>query len=71
MPAGGGHVTIEICDVNGRLVRTLVDGYRPEGERSAVWDGTDEAGNPMATGVYFYRMRAGEVEEGRKMLLLK
>jgi len=71
VPAGGGHVTIEIYDVAGRLVNTLVDEVKAEGERTVAWDGTDEAGQQMATGVYFYRMVAGEVESSRKMLLLK
>ena len=71
MPSGGGHVRIEIFDVNGRLVRTLVDGFRPEGERSVTWDGLSESGEQMAAGVYFYRMTAPGVESSRKMILLK
>ncbi len=71
VPAGGGHVTIEIYDVAGRLVRTLVDEPKAEGEKSVEWDGRDGSGNQMATGVYFYRMAAPGVEASRKMLLLK
>ena len=71
VPAGGGHVAIEIYDVAGRLVRTLVDGFEAEGEQSVVWDGTDTDGKQMATGVYFYRMNAEGVESSKKMLLLK
>ncbi len=71
VPAGGGHVTIEIYDVAGRLVTTLVDGFEPEGEQSVVWDGKDTDGKQMATGVYFYRMNAEDIESSKKMLLLK
>jgi hypothetical protein len=71
MPAGGGHVRIDIFDVTGRLVRTLVDGFRPEGGQTVTWDGVGADGEQMATGVYFYRMTAPGVESGRKMLLLK
>ncbi len=71
VPAGGGHVTIEIYDVAGRLVTTLVDGLEPEGEQSVVWDGKDTDGKQMATGVYFYRMNAEDIESSKKMLLLK
>ncbi len=71
VPAGGARVTIEVFDVNGRLVTTLIDGHEPEGARTVTWDGTDINGDQMATGVYFYRMTAGEAESMRKMLLLK
>jgi len=71
VPAGGGHVAIEIYDVAGRLIATLVDGFEAEGEQSIVWDGLDADGKQMATGVYFYRMNAEGVESSRKMLLLK
>jgi len=71
VPAGGAHVTIEIFDVSGRLVTTLVDGFEEEGARTVTWDGTDSNGDAMATGVYFYRMTAGEEMSTRKMMLLK
>jgi hypothetical protein len=71
VPAGGGHVTIEVIDVAGRVVRRLVDDHRTEGEHAAVWDGRDEKGRELASGVYFYRMTAPNTEITRKMLLLK
>ncbi len=71
VPAGGGHVTIEVFDVKGRLVTTLVDGPEPEGARTVTWNGTDVNGDEMATGVYFYRMTAGDETSTKKMLLLK
>jgi len=71
VPAAGGHVTIEVYDVNGRHVRTLVDEYQGAGTRSVEWNGTDDSGTQMATGVYFYRMAGPGIEASRKMLLLK
>lgn len=71
VPVSGGHVTIGIYDVAGRLVRVLVDDVQSEGPKSVEWDGCDEAGKRMASGVYFYRMAAPGVESSRKMLLLK
>jgi hypothetical protein len=71
VPAGGSHVAIEIFDVSGRLVATLVDEPQLEGRRSVSWHGVDEAGRELPSGVYFYRMTAGEYAETRKMLLLK
>jgi hypothetical protein len=70
-PVGGGHVTLEVIDVAGRVVRTLVDGYRGEGEHGATWNGRDEAGREVASGVYFCRLTAPDTELTRKMLLLK
>jgi len=71
VPAGGGHVEVQIVDVSGRLVRTLVDGSQTEGPKSIDWDGRDDAGRQVATGVYFYRLVAPGIEESKKMLLLK
>jgi len=71
VPDGGGHVMVEVYDVSGRHVRTLVDEFQTAGERSVEWDGRDDGGAPMASGVYFYRLSAPGIEESRKMLLLK
>ncbi|MBM3307716.1 MAG: hypothetical protein FJY74_05270 [Candidatus Eisenbacteria bacterium] len=71
VPAGGGRVTLEVFDVSGRLVRTLVDGFVSEGVRSASWDGRDGEGKEVGSGVYFCRMKAGETEQTVKMTLLK
>jgi hypothetical protein len=71
VPSGGGNVALRIYDVRGRLVRTLVDGTRTAGEKSVVWDGRNSRGARVATGVYFYRMRAPGYEKTRKMILLQ
>jgi hypothetical protein len=66
-----GTVEISIYDVRGRLVRTLVRGERAAGEFSAVWDGVTDRGSPVASAVYFVRMRAGEYANSQKIILLK
>ncbi len=71
VPAAGGHVNIAIFDVAGRRVRTLVDEQRPAGVFSVQWNGDDDRGQRVASGVYFYRMRAGSFVETKKMVLLK
>jgi hypothetical protein len=71
IPTGGGKVTIRVYDVAGRLVRTLVDERRPAGRHAVPWDGRNAGGEPVATGVYFYRMQAGSFVQTRKMVLLK
>jgi flagellar hook assembly protein FlgD len=63
--------TITIYNIRGQRVRTLVDGYKVEGEHSVEWDGRDEAGNRVSSGVYFYRMRAGDISQTRRMVLMK
>jgi hypothetical protein len=68
---GGARVTLRVFDVEGRLVRTLLDGFEVEGERTVVWDGVDLRGNPVASGLYFYRLDSPDFVKTRKMLLLK
>jgi flagellar hook assembly protein FlgD len=65
-------VRLEVYDATGRLVRVLRDGVVEQAAaRMAVWDGTDDGGRPVASGVYFYRLEAGEFTETRSMVLLK
>jgi hypothetical protein len=64
-------VSLAIYDVTGRVVRTLVDGAQPEGRRSVEWDGTNDDGRPVESGIYFYVMRAGGYESQRRITLVK
>jgi len=64
-------VELSVHDVQGRLLRTLVDGVQPAGERAVVWDGRDEGGRALPSGVYFARLRAGELIQGGKLILVK
>jgi len=49
----------------------LVEGVREAGSHSVLWDGRDESGEPLSSGVYLYRLRAGELVQARKMLLIR
>jgi DNA-binding beta-propeller fold protein YncE len=69
--ASDSHVQLAIYDVAGRRIRTLIDGNRRADMYKEVWDGTNDAGQQVATGVYFYRLTAGKFVQTRKMLLLK
>ncbi len=71
VPARGGYVTIEIFDVNGRLVRTLADGEQTPGAKTVVWFGDNNRGEDAATGVYLCRMTAPGFEQTRKITLLR
>jgi len=69
--ARSGQARVDVYDVSGRLVRTLVDGFVGAGEQSIVWDGRDRHGSTTASGLYFVRMRAAGVDETAKAVLLK
>jgi len=66
-----GTVRLEIFNVLGRHVRTLADEPLPAGRHRVTWDGTGEAGAAVASGVYFYRLRAGDQVKTRKLVVLK
>ncbi|MGD1047741.1 MAG: T9SS type A sorting domain-containing protein [Candidatus Krumholzibacteriaceae bacterium] len=66
-----GRATLSIYDVSGRLVRTLVDGPRSAAVYRETWDGHDARGKAVASGVYFYRLRAGTFSETKKMVLTR
>jgi len=65
------QVTLTIYDVRGTLVRTLVDQPVGVGHHSLVWDGTDSSGSRVGSGVYFYRLRAGNKVITKKLVVVK
>jgi hypothetical protein len=70
------EVTITIYAINGQVVRTLALGHQSAGiyqsrSRAAYWDGSNEFGEPVASGVYFYTLTAGDFTATRKMLIQK
>ncbi len=64
-------VNLAVFDVNGRLIRTLISGNVAAGRGSIEWDGTNSQGNPVSSGIYFCRLKAGGKVLARKMVLLK
>ncbi|GAB4363588.1 MAG: hypothetical protein Kow0042_01590 [Calditrichia bacterium] len=66
-----GLVKLVMYDLLGREVKTLVNKWLPAGLYTLHWDGTDDAGHPVASGVYLYRLQAGSYTVVRKMLLLR
>ena len=65
-------VELDVFDISGRLVRRLVSEMRTGPARhEVVWDGIDAAGQQVASGVYFYRLRAGDIVETKQMALIK
>lgn len=65
------HARLTILDVRGRVVRRLVDEPKEAGWYSILWNGTDDAGRPVASGLYFYRLAAGDFVGQKKLLLVK
>jgi flagellar hook assembly protein FlgD len=65
------QVELAIYNIVGQKVKLLVRGYYQPGHHEAEWQGTDDEGRPVASGVYFYRLTSEGVNETRKMLLLK
>jgi hypothetical protein len=66
------HVKLEIFNVLGQKVKTLVDEELQAGYKQVTWDGKDQRGNLVSTGIYFYRIRAeNQFTDMRKMLLIK
>lgn len=71
-----GDVTVNIYTATGQLVRGFSLGHQPAGsyttqERAVHWDGRDDVGQPMSSGVYFYRLEAPGLTQTRKMILKK
>jgi len=66
-----GHVSLKIYDLRGALVTTLVDQVSEPGYHSVLWDATDNAGHMVSSGVYIYRLKAGEFTKSNKMMLMR
>jgi len=66
-----GSVSLVIYNVIGQTVRVIVDGYESAGYRQVVWDGTDQSGREVASGIYFYQLRADGFTQIRKMVKLR
>jgi hypothetical protein len=66
-----GEVSLRVYDIRGRLVRTLHDGQLTEGRHELVWLGDDDAGRALASGVYFYEVRAAGEERIGKLALVR
>jgi len=65
------HVNITVYNIRGQRVRTLVNEDIEAGFHTVEWNGTDDHGRIVGSGVYFYRMTAGDYNSNRRMLLMK
>ncbi len=69
--AADGQVDLSIYDIVGRKVKTIVSGYETAGKKTAIWYGTDESGNSLSAGMYFYRLTVSGNVFTKKMILMK
>ncbi len=65
------HVSIEIFDLTGRKVTTLLNRNLQPGQHSVTWNATDSDGEYVSSGIYFYRLTSGQKSTAKKMILLK
>ena len=65
------EVTLDVFDVAGRMVASLENGPMTPGPHESPWDLTDDAGNTVASGVYFYRLKAGDETLTRKLIVIR
>ncbi len=66
-----GFVTLEIFNIKGQKIRTLLNENMSAGIHSLIWQGKDDTGKQAASGVYFYKMKAGNMVQTKKMILMK
>ena len=66
-----GHISLNIYDISGRLVSTLVDGTLDNGVHNVMWNGTDMSGELVSAGVYIYALESADMVMTKKMILMK
>jgi len=65
------HVTLTVYNILGQKVKILVNEYQGSGHKSVQWDGKDDQGQDVSSGLYFYRIQAGDFFQLKRMVLLK
>ncbi len=66
-----GYTTLKILDLQGRLVTTLINGYKAKGEYSVKWNGKDKKNKEVKTGLYLYRLQVDKRSMTRSLQLIK
>jgi hypothetical protein len=69
--AAEDHVKLEIYNVKGQKIKSLIDEVKPAGNYQLIWNGDDERGNKVSSGIYFYQMISGKFTSSGKMILMK
>ncbi len=66
-----GAVTLEVYNVKGQLVRTLINDVKAAGNHTVVWNGKDNNGRSVSSGIYYYKMNTGKYSSTKKMIMMK
>ena len=66
-----GYIELGIFDLMGREVKSLINEYQTAGNKSVMWDGTNNSKEPVSAGMYLYTLKAGDFIKTKKMILLK
>jgi len=66
-----GYTTITIYNILGQRVTRLVDEYKEAGQHMVIWNGQNSRGQPVSSGIYFYRIESGDFMDSKKMMLLR
>ncbi|TET46068.1 T9SS type A sorting domain-containing protein, partial [candidate division TA06 bacterium] len=69
--AASGEASLNVYDLVGRLVKVLFEGFVEPGYYSARWEGDDETGNPVPSGIYIYKLRIGKEEASKKLVVVR
>jgi len=67
----GGNTTLKILNIKGQLIKTLVDEYKPKGDYSVIWDGTNNKDKKLSSGVYYYRLQVDNRVKTKSLTLVK
>jgi flagellar hook assembly protein FlgD len=65
------EVELIIYNIKGQLIKTLSNELKPAGDHSVIWDSRDYNQKPVSSGIYFYKLKAGDFQRVRKMILLR
>ena len=66
-----GKITLKVYNAKGRLVKTLFNDFKTAGISTIIWNGTDNAGSQVSSGIYFYKLETSGYSEVKKMILMK
>lgn len=70
-PGASDRIILNVYDIRGALIKTLVDSFISPGTHTVVWDGTDSGGNRVSSGIYMYQLQAGAFTKSNKMILMR
>lgn len=65
------NIKLQIYNLRGRVTRVLYNGFIDSGEHRLIWDGKDNKGRSVSSGVYFYRLKTDNYDKTKQMIMIK